>query len=143
MLMPELERRHVEVALKCPETLPDIMIDRGQFKQLLINLIKNAEDAMPSGGNLEISLMKIKDNFLLLVKDTGYGVPQEHLRRIFDPYFTTKENGTGLGLALVQYIANAHDGWVEVESQKGTGSTFIFSIPFGSTKDVTEEATGA
>ncbi len=143
MLMPELERRSVEVTLKCPETLPDIMIDRGQFKQLLINLIKNAEDAMPSGGNLEISLMKIKDNFLLLVKDTGYGVPQEYLRRIFDPYFTTKENGTGLGLALVQYIANAHDGWVEVESQKGTGSTFIFSIPFGSTKDVKEEATDA
>ncbi len=143
MLMPELERRNVEVALKCPETLPDIMIDRGQFKQLLINLIKNAEDAMPSGGNLEISLMKIKDNFLLLVKDTGYGVPQEHLRRIFDPYFTTKENGTGLGLALVQYIANAHDGWVDVESQRGTGSTFIFSIPFGSAKDVKEEAADA
>ncbi|MFY9167911.1 Sensor protein ZraS [anaerobic digester metagenome] len=143
MLMPELKRRSVEVTLKCPETLPNIMIDRGQFKQLLINLIKNAEDAMPSGGNLEISLMKIKDNFLLLVKDTGYGVPQEYLRRIFDPYFTTKENGTGLGLALVQYIANAHDGWVDVESQKGTGSTFIFSIPFGSAQDVKEEATSA
>ncbi|MFA5654387.1 MAG: ATP-binding protein, partial [Desulfomonilia bacterium] len=75
--------------------------------------------------------------------DTGYGVPQEHLRRIFDPYFTTKENGTGLGLALVQYIANAHDGWVEVESQKGTGSTFIFSIPIGFTQDIKEEATNA
>jgi len=139
MLKPELERRNVEVQIRCPEQLPRIMIDRGQFKQLLINLIKNAEDAMPSGGNLEVSLMGIKDNFLLLVKDTGYGIPQEYLRRIFDPYFTTKENGTGLGLALVQYIANAHDGWVDVESQKGTGSTFIFSIPFHSAENSKEE----
>jgi PAS domain S-box-containing protein len=130
MLLPELKRRNIETAIVCPEKLPNIRIDRGQFKQLLINLIKNAEDAMPSGGSLEISLMGIKDNFLLLVKDTGYGIPPEITRRIFDPYFTTKDNGTGLGLALVQYIANAHDGWVDVESQKGTGSTFIFSVPF-------------
>lgn len=130
MLRPELKRRNIETAIVCPERLPDIRIDRGQFKQLLINLIKNAEDAMPSGGSLEISLMGIKDNFLLLVKDTGYGIPPEISRRIFDPYFTTKDNGTGLGLSLVQYIANAHDGWVDVESQKGTGSTFIFSVPF-------------
>jgi PAS domain S-box-containing protein len=130
MLLPEIERRDIETRIICPEKLPNIMIDRGQFKQLLINLIKNAEDAMPSGGNLEISLMGIKDNFLLLVKDTGYGIPPELTRRIFDPYFTTKDNGTGLGLALVQYIANVHDGWVDVESQKGTGSTFIFSVPF-------------
>ncbi len=130
MLLPELKRRAIETAIVCQERLPNIMIDRGQFKQLLINLIKNAEDAMPSGGSLEISLMGIKDNFLLLVKDTGYGIPPEISRRIFDPYFTTKDNGTGLGLSLVQYIANAHDGWVDVESQKGTGSTFIFSVPF-------------
>jgi PAS domain S-box-containing protein len=130
MLLPELERRKIETAIVCPERLPNIRIDRGQFKQLLINLIKNAEDAMPSGGSLEISLMRIKDNFLLLVKDSGYGIPPEITRRIFDPYFTTKDNGTGLGLSLVQYIANAHDGWVDVESQKGTGSTFIFSVPF-------------
>jgi len=128
-LMPELKRRNVETTITCAEKLPNIMIDRGQFKQLLINLIKNAEDAMPSGGSLEISLMGIKENVLLLVKDTGYGIPPELTRRIFDPYFTTKDNGTGLGLALVQYIVNAHDGWVDVESQKGSGATFIVSFP--------------
>lgn len=143
MMLPELTARNVEITVRCPEALPKVMIDRGQFKQLLINLIKNAEDAMPSGGSVEVSLMGIKDNFLLLVKDTGYGIPQEHLRRIFDPYFTTKENGTGLGLALVQYIANAHDGWVDVESQKGTGSTFIFSIPFHDPAETGEEVAKA
>ena len=129
MLLPEARRRNIEIEVATSGRVPRIFIDRGQFRQLLINLIKNAEDAMPSGGSLEIALMGIKDNFLLLVKDTGYGIPQELTRRIFDPYFTTKDNGTGLGLALVQYIANAHDGWVDVESQKGTGSTFILSIP--------------
>ncbi len=138
MMQPEIRRRNIQVEIKCPDKLPKILIDPGQFKQLLINLIKNAEDAMPSGGNLEVSLMGIKDNFLLLVKDTGYGIPQELTRRIFDPYFTTKDNGTGLGLALVQYIASAHDGWVHVESQKGTGSTFIFSIPFPASQTVKE-----
>lgn len=139
MLLPEIKRRNIEIEVKYPDSLPKVMIDRGQFRQLLINLIKNAEDAMPSGGKLEISLMGIKDNFLLLVKDTGYGIPQELTRRIFDPYFTTKDNGTGLGLALVQYIAGAHDGWVDVESQKGTGSTFIFSIPFPAAQNSKEE----
>ncbi|HNY66374.1 MAG TPA: cache domain-containing protein [Deltaproteobacteria bacterium] len=139
MLMPEAKRRNIEIKVTSTGNLPKILIDRGQFKQLLINLIKNAEDAMPSGGNLEIALMAIKDNFLLLVKDTGYGIPQELTRRIFDPYFTTKDNGTGLGLALVQYIASAHDGWVDVESQKGTGSTFIFSIPIPSAQTLKAE----
>jgi PAS domain S-box-containing protein len=143
MLMPELKRRGIETIITCPEKLPSILIDRGQFKQLLINLIKNAEDAMPSGGSLELSLMGIKDNMLLLVKDTGYGIPPEISRRIFDPYFTTKDNGTGLGLALVQYIANAHDGWVDVESQKGTGSTFIVSFPFHKEEAYASGGTGS
>jgi PAS domain S-box-containing protein len=139
MLLPEAQRRNIEIEVVTQGRIPKIFIDRGQFKQLLINLIKNAEDAMPSGGNLEVALMGIKDNFLLLVKDTGYGIPQELTRRIFDPYFTTKDNGTGLGLALVQYIASAHDGWVDVESQKGSGSTFILSLPIPSGQTAKEE----
>ena len=129
MLQPELKRRQIELGITQRDCPGEIMIDRGQFRQVLINLVKNASDAMPSGGKIEISLMGIKENFLLLVKDTGFGIPHDIKRRIFDPYFTTKDNGTGLGLSLVQYIANAHDGWVDVESQKGSGSTFIFSIP--------------
>ena len=85
--------------------------------------------AVPSGGRLEISLAGIDGDFILKVKDTGSGIPADLTRRIFDPYFTTKENGTGLGLALVQYIANAHEGWVGVESTMNEGATFSFSVP--------------
>ncbi|MCD6571145.1 MAG: PAS domain-containing protein [Deltaproteobacteria bacterium] len=129
MMSPELKKRDIKVAFNTDNSIPKVELDQGQFRQVLINLVKNAADAMPSGGKLGISLMEIKENFLLLVKDTGYGIPQKLVRRIFDPYFTTKENGTGLGLALVQYVANAHNGWIDVESQEGSGSTFIFSIP--------------
>jgi signal transduction histidine kinase len=80
-------------------------------------------------GRIDIFLMEVKDNLLLLLKDTGYGIPRELERRIFYPYFTTKENGTGLELALMQYVANAHNGWVDVESQEGSVTTFIFSVP--------------
>ncbi len=129
MMQPELKRRSIELKIKSANIASRILIDRGQFRQVLINLIKNAMDAMPSGGEIEINLMEINNHFVLFVKDNGPGIPQENARRIFDPYFTTKENGTGLGLYLVQYIANAHDGWVDVESQQGSGSTFVFSIP--------------
>jgi hypothetical protein len=118
MLLPEMKRRNINVEVLCLEELPPIFIDRGQFKQLLINLITNAEDAMPSGGNLELNLLSIKDNFLLLVKDTGYGIPQELTRRIFDPYFTTKDNGTGLaGPGPVHSQCSRR--WVDVETRRG------------------------
>jgi len=129
MMAPELEGRGINVTFNPDNDISEVELDRGQFRQVLINLIKNSADAMPSGGRIGIFLMEAKDNFLLLLKDTGYGIPRELERRIFDPYFTTKENGTGLGLALVQYIANAHNGWVDVESQEGSGTTFIFSVP--------------
>ncbi|MEA3221690.1 MAG: cache domain-containing protein [Thermodesulfobacteriota bacterium] len=129
MMTPELEGRGIKVTFNPDNDTSEVDLDRGQFRQVLINLIKNSADAMPSGGRIGIFLMEVKGNFLLLLKDTGYGIPQELERRIFDPYFTTKENGTGLGLALVQYVANAHNGWVDVESQEGSGTTFIFSVP--------------
>ncbi len=130
MMKQELNKRDIRFSFKPAPSIPKVLMDRGQFRQVLINLIKNAMDAMPSNGNLDISLMEREHNLLLIVKDTGFGIPEDIRRRVFDPYFTTKENGTGLGLAIVQYIASAHNGWVDVESQPGSGTTFIFSVPF-------------
>ncbi len=128
-MLPEVSKRAIEVEVKAQDLPENILIDRGQFRQVLINFIKNAVEAMPSGGKLELSALGRGEEFLLMVKDTGYGIPHDIARRIFDPYFTTKENGTGLGLSLVQYIANAHDGWVNVESEMNRGTTFTFAVP--------------
>ncbi|MEA2102022.1 MAG: ATP-binding protein [Thermodesulfobacteriota bacterium] len=130
MLKPELKKNNIEIEIKKYDHDVKIKIDRGQFRQVLLNLIRNASDAMPSGGRMDIALMCVRNDFLLQVKDTGFGMSADTKRRIFDPYFTTKDNGTGLGLSLVQYIANAHNGWVDVESEKNKGSTFIFSVPY-------------
>ncbi len=130
MMKQELNKRDISFSFNAEPNMPKVFMDRGQFRQVLINLIKNAVDAMPSSGHLNISLMDRENNLLLIVKDTGFGIPEDIRRRVFDPYFTTKENGTGLGLAIVQYIASAHNGWVDVESQPGSGTTFIFSVPF-------------
>ena len=129
MMLPEMQRRNIILKYIEPQISTKINIDNGQFRQVLINLIKNAIDAMPSGGEIEVLMMERGKHFILFIKDTGSGIPKDIKRRIFDPYFTTKDNGTGLGLYLVQYIANAHDGWVDVESQRGSGSTFMLTLP--------------
>jgi two-component system sensor histidine kinase HydH len=129
MMLPEMHRRNINLKYTEPQISTKINIDNGQFRQVLINLIKNAIDAMPSGGEIEVLMMERGKHLILFIKDTGSGIPKDIKRRIFDPYFTTKDNGTGLGLYLVQYIANAHDGWVDVESQRGSGSTFMLTLP--------------
>lgn len=129
IMTPEIQRRNITLKYSKPEGSSRINIDQGQFRQVLINLIKNAIDAMPSGGEIDVSMISRGKYFIIFIKDTGIGIPKDITRRIFDPYFTTKDNGTGLGLYLVQYIANAHDGWVDVESQRGSGSTFMLTLP--------------
>jgi len=125
-----------------------VQADGGMLEQVLMNLAVNARDAMPAGGVLTISLSFCEvgarhvarhpearaGSFVCLrVSDTGCGIPPENLRRIFDPFFTTKEvgKGTGLGLATVYGIVNQHQGWIEVASQVGRGSTFEVYLPAG------------
>ena len=119
--------------------------DLGQIEQLLMNLMVNAADAMPSGGNLflrtgNISHKEIRekvyqpkpgDYVLLTVTDTGVGMDSKILERIFDPFFTTKEfgKGTGLGLAMVYGIVKSHGGYIDVGSEKGKGTTFQIYLP--------------
>jgi len=97
----------------------------------MINLIKNALDAMPEQGQLEIST-EIKDGRLrIYFKDTGVGIPEELQERIFEPFFTTKsiEKGTGLGLSICKEIVHKYDGEIKVSSAPGQGSTFIILLP--------------
>lgn len=112
-------------------SLGSFTLDVDGIKQVLLNLCLNAVEAMPDGGRLDIELaLKSEPNRLdISVTDTGIGISSENLAKIYDPYFTTKQSGTGLGLVVVHNIIEAHGGKLTVESQPGKGSKFILSIP--------------
>lgn len=100
------------------------------LRQLLYNLLLNAAQAMPFGGTLTVRLAESgPDHLVLAVSDTGVGIPAENLERLFVPFFTTKEEGTGLGLALCYSIVQAHQGRIDVESKVGLGTTFRIQMP--------------
>ena len=119
----------ITVDIRPAEGLPRAFIDRAQIGQVFTNLIKNAYQAMPQGGRLTIST-SLKGNFLeVAFADTGVGIPPENLPKLFEPLFTTKEMGTGFGLAIVASIVEGHKGKVEVESKVGEGTTFKILLP--------------
>ncbi|MGE5235737.1 MAG: ATP-binding protein [Acidobacteriota bacterium] len=108
-----------------------IEADAGQLVQVLTNLVVNARDAMPAGGRVVVSAIRLGDEVILEVRDTGAGIPAEVRERMFDPFFTTKApgKGTGLGLAVVWGIVKEHGGRIEVDSEVGCGSTFRIVLP--------------
>jgi two-component system sensor histidine kinase HydH len=122
--------RHVTLISHVPAALPRIHVDTTLFTQALLNLVINALDAMPQGGELTVEAHEgPAGNVHIAVRDTGKGIPREHLEQIFDPFFTTKPTGTGLGLATVENIVAEHSGSVSVESDVGRGSVFHIELP--------------
>jgi signal transduction histidine kinase len=110
--------------------VPNIEADPGILRQALLNLAKNAVQAMPHGGKLQITCAPTKDGRVeIRLSDTGVGIPPENLAKIFDLYFTTKESGTGIGLSLVYRTVQLHNGDIDVESTPGKGTTFIIKMP--------------
>ena len=127
--------------LVIPDNLWQIEADKGQLSQVISNLIINAVQAMPEEGNIKIwtvnsnvtekdSLPLQEGNYIkIAIEDNGTGISQEHLQMIFDPYFTTKQKGSGLGLATAYSIVKKHDGHIAVESEIGVGTTFSIYLP--------------
>jgi signal transduction histidine kinase len=117
------------------------LADSEQLRQVVLNLLNNAREAMPDGGKLVLSTGSVQSNgqnFVeFRVKDTGEGVVPEDLDRLFDPFFTTKQEGegAGLGLYLCQSIIEAHGGTIKAESEKGSGTTVAFQLPLGHDKE--------
>ena len=101
------------------------------MRQVILNLCLNALEAMPQGGELALNLHKEAENLRFDVRDTGTGIPSEALPHIFDPYFTTKGQGTGLGLATVHKIVEAHGGTLSVSSKPNEGTVFRLFFPLG------------
>ena len=115
---------------------PSILkIDKEHMGRVLLNLITNAIDAMPKGGNLTISTEINKDFFLIKVQDSGVGIPEKDVIRIFDPFFSTKPQGVGLGLTTCYGIVVSHGGTIEVESKWRKGTTFIISLPMDTRRE--------
>lgn len=138
----------VNLRYEFSENLPPALADRGQLSQVIQNLVLNAVQAMPNGGQITISVeaidladpatipVKPGKYLRLRVRDTGTGIPTKIINRIFDPYFSTKQAGSGLGLAIVHSIISRHDGHIAVESQYGEGTTFTIYLPAGTAPEV-------
>lgn len=129
LVRPELDNRGHHVKTRLARQLPTSPVDPTQIQQVLVNLIKNAMQAMTKGGTLTIQTGEGGDGVWVSVSDTGGGIPQEQINRIFEPFYTTKKKGTGLGLMIVQRIVRAHDGRIELESHVGRGTTFRIWLP--------------
>lgn len=143
LLRPEIENRGLAIKTKLGRQLTATPIDTTQMQQVLVNLIKNAMQAMSRGGTLTLQTGESSDGVWVSVADTGGGIPPEQIARIFEPFYTTKKKGTGLGLMIVQRIVRAHGGKIEVESRVGQGTTFRIWLPLHERKPrLLQEATG-
>ena len=125
----ELADRKIEVKIEIDGSIPEILGDRGQIKQVFFNLIKNAMEAMPSGGTLKILARADEEQVTLQFIDNGIGISQENIAKIFDAYYTSKEDGHGLGMMIVQRILRQHGGQIAIESQVDVGTAISLQFP--------------
>jgi signal transduction histidine kinase len=129
IVRPEADRSHVALIVEAAAA-PDVNGDPAMLRQAFLNLSLNACQAMPNGGTLRIACRAAgRDRVSIAFTDTGLGIKPEHLQRIFDLYFTTKEKGSGIGLSMVYRTVQMHDGDIEVESTPGAGTTFRVLLP--------------
>jgi len=131
---PEMDSCHVSLDLNIPDDLPTVALDDSQFRQVLLNLLKNAREAMPDGGAIHVALAPHDNGVQLTLRDTGQGMDAETQARLFDLFYTTKKRGTGLGLPLTQQIVLAHGGQIRCESELGKGTTFLVWFPSANTR---------
>lgn len=125
----EMEEAGVTLHTNLDENIPRILLDEKYIKQALLNIIKNAVAAMPNGGTLTISTHRDNDSVVLKIEDTGSGIPNDIIDKIFEPYFTTKDFGSGLGLTVVYKIVKEHMGEISLKSKEGEGTTFFIHFP--------------
>lgn len=125
----EVADRNVIVECEVEQGLPSVKVDRGQIRQMLFNIIKNAAEAMPDGGVLRVEVASNDRSIRASFRDTGVGMDPAQMSRIFEPYNTTKARGSGLGLMIVQRIVRDHGGELEIHSQPGRGTTVTLYLP--------------
>lgn len=129
LLKSEAESKNIRLSLKIADNVPRIQMDKRYLKQALLNLAKNAIAAMEDGGTLGLSVSADTQDVYIAISDTGTGIPEDVLPKIFEPYFTTKDTGTGLGLTITFKIVKEHQGDISVVSKVGEGTTFTITLP--------------
>ncbi|MBV9946891.1 MAG: HAMP domain-containing protein, partial [Myxococcales bacterium] len=131
---PEIERAGCTVSLHVERPVPPALFDEAQLRQALLNLLRNAREAMPAGGPIEVRVMAEGMGVVVDVDDRGGGIPEEIRARVFDPFFSTKGEGTGLGLAITRHIVQAHGGSMLCEPREGGGTRFRMALPFAASR---------
>ena len=125
----ELERAGVTLERALDESAPRALLDEGQLRQVFLNLLRNSREAMPGGGRLKVRSRAENGAVEVVFEDTGRGMTPDVKERVFEPFFSTKEGGTGLGLAVSRQIVQAHGGSIRCESSPGQGTTFVVRLP--------------
>lgn len=131
----ELDKTNIRLKLDLAGNLPVVMVDNDQFRQVLVNMTRNAIHAMPEGGELSMRTSWESGQIRLDITDTGMGIPEEDVEKIFEPFYTKKSGGTGLGLPISAKMVEDHGGLVRVSSSPGKGTTFSILLPIHSTSD--------
>src|SRR5215207_3851027 len=127
----QLGQKNITVKTDLPESLPMIYAVSGQIQQIFFNLILNSLDAMPNGGELTVSARSVKNGVEIIFRDNGPGIPEERRENIFEPFFSTKEGGTGLGLTVSYNIVTAHGGTLDLINEQDSGACFRLFLPMG------------
>jgi len=125
---PTARAANIEIKCYLPADLPPVQLDRDLFKQALLNLMLNAEQAMPTGGELTIQASRTPEGVSLSLIDTGMGINPDVLARVWQPFFSTRQGGTGLGLPTTRKIIEAHGGRIDVQSEAGRGTKFTLTL---------------
>jgi signal transduction histidine kinase len=128
-LRPELDQKGIVVRAELDGAPLKLMADHGQLYRAFLNIFINASQSMENGGRLDIHVREDKEGFYIEIQDTGCGISQENLKRIFNPFFTTKDKGTGLGLSIVRKIIEGHKGTIAIESQESKGTKVEILLP--------------
>jgi len=128
-VQPELRARSIQVEDRLDDQLPELEVDEDQLRQAFLNLLRNAMDSMPKGGVITLSSRIENGRVRLDISDTGHGISPENLAHLFEPFFSTRAEGTGLGLSLTQHIIVEHGGSIDCHSQPGAGTTFSVELP--------------
>jgi two-component system NtrC family sensor kinase len=137
---PEVEQARCTVTLEVDDTIPPALFDEAQLRQALLNLLRNAREAMPDGGPIDVRVGASGMSVVIDVEDRGGGIPEPIRARVFDPFFSTKGEGTGLGLAITRHIVESHGGVIACDPRDGGGTRFRIALPIAPARPVLQAA---